>query len=60
MTIWDNIRYSVNVSKPAWILDRKKFCEGMPDLAILQRAIDEKVGGNSMDHTSNNGKKTLS
>jgi hypothetical protein len=44
MTVWDNVRYSVDVSKPAWILDRKKFCEGMPDLAILQRAIDEKVG----------------
>jgi hypothetical protein len=52
MTIWDNIRYSVNVSKPAWILDRKKFCEGMPDLAILQRAIDEKVGVDSMANSA--------
>jgi hypothetical protein len=52
MTIWDNIRYSVDVSKPAWILDRKKFCEGMPDLAILQRAIDGKIGVDSMAHSA--------
>jgi hypothetical protein len=59
MTVWDNIRYSVNVSKPAWILDRKKFCEGMPDLAILQRAIDEKVGEFYGPHL-NNSVKALS
>ena len=42
MALWDNIRYSVRPSRPVWVLDRKKFYEGVPDLAILERAIDEK------------------
>jgi hypothetical protein len=43
LALWDNIRYGVRPSKPTWILDRKKFYEGVPDLAVLQRAIDERA-----------------
>ena len=39
----DNIRYKVRPSVPVWILDREKFCEGVPDLADLQNAIDGKM-----------------
>jgi hypothetical protein len=43
LSLWDNIRYSVRPSKPAWILDRKKIGEGVPNLTDLQNAIDEKI-----------------
>ena len=44
-SVWDNVRYRVQMrpSIPAWILDRKKICDGIPDLRDLQRAIDEKL-----------------
>ena len=44
-SVWDNLRYRVQVrpSVPAWILDRKKICDGVPNLSDLQRAIDEKL-----------------
>jgi hypothetical protein len=42
MALWDNIRYGVRASRPAWILDRKKIGEGVLDLNVLQNAIDEK------------------
>jgi hypothetical protein len=44
MAFWDNIRYGVRPSRPTWVLDRRKFCDGLPDLAALQSAIDEKMG----------------
>jgi hypothetical protein len=43
VALWDNIRYGVRVSKPAWILDRKKIGEGVLNLEDLQNAIDEKM-----------------
>ena len=44
-TVWDNLRYSVQVRPPlpAWIVDRKKICDGVPELADLERVIDEKL-----------------
>jgi hypothetical protein len=42
--LWDIIRYGARASNPVWLLDRKKFCDGLPDLAALQNAIDEKIG----------------
>jgi hypothetical protein len=43
LSLWENIRYGARASRPTWILDRKKFCDGLPDLMALQRAIDEKI-----------------
>jgi hypothetical protein len=45
LAVWDNIRYRVQVKPPlpAWILDSKKICDGVPELADLERAIDEKL-----------------
>jgi hypothetical protein len=43
LALWDNIRYGVRASKPAWILDRKKIGEGVLNLTDLQNAIDEKM-----------------
>ena len=40
---WDNIRYKVRPFVPVWVLDREKFCEGVPDLADLQNAIDSRM-----------------
>ncbi|MDR1649610.1 MAG: hypothetical protein LBR71_05055 [Synergistaceae bacterium] len=40
---WDNIRYKVRPFVPVWILDRKKICEGLPDLAELRKTIDGKM-----------------
>ena len=44
-SVWDNVRYKVQMcpSLPAWIVDRKKICDGIPKLADLERAIDEKL-----------------
>ena len=43
LAFFDNIRYHVRPSRPTWILNRKKICEGIPDLAVLQEAIDETL-----------------
>ncbi|NLL36865.1 MAG: hypothetical protein GX256_05010 [Fretibacterium sp.] len=43
LNLLDNIRYNIRPSRPAWILARKKFCEGIPDLAVLQDAIDALI-----------------
>ena len=40
LALWDNIRFRVRPSKPAWILENKKLFEGIPELDDLQRAID--------------------
>jgi hypothetical protein len=39
LALWDNIRYNVRASRPTWVLDGKKFCDGLPDMAALQIAI---------------------
>jgi hypothetical protein len=43
LTFWDDIRFRVRTATPAWILNRKKFCDGVPTLAALQNAIDASV-----------------
>jgi hypothetical protein len=43
LSFWEYIRYGARASRPTWLLDRKKFCDGLPDLAALQSAIDEKI-----------------
>ena len=40
LSFFDNIRYRIRPSRPTWILQRKKFCDGIPDLATLEKAID--------------------
>jgi hypothetical protein len=45
LSLWENIRYGARASRPTWVLDGKKFCDGLPDLASLQSAIDEKIPG---------------
>ena len=44
-SVWDNLRYKVQVRPPlpAWVVDRKKICDGIPKLADLEREIDEKL-----------------
>ena len=40
LAFWDNIRFRIRPSTPAWILGGKKIFEGVPDLADLQRVLD--------------------
>ena len=44
-SVWDNVRYKVQMrpSLPAWVVGRKKICDGIPELADLEHAIDEKL-----------------
>jgi hypothetical protein len=44
LALWDNIRYGVRASRPTWVLDRRKFCDGLPDMTALQTAIDAELG----------------
>ncbi|MDR3230155.1 MAG: hypothetical protein LBT65_01830 [Synergistaceae bacterium] len=39
-SLWDNIRFRVRASRPTWVLNRKKFCDGIPSLTDLENAID--------------------
>jgi hypothetical protein len=39
LTWWDDIRFGVRPATPAWILNGKKLCDGVPSLAVLQDAI---------------------
>ncbi|MDR1978084.1 MAG: hypothetical protein LBQ42_05055 [Synergistaceae bacterium] len=43
IAFWDNIRYGIRPSTPAWILGRKKIFEGVPDLEKLQSALDAEL-----------------
>ena len=43
LTLWYYIRYKVSASLPAWVLDRKKIFDGIPEWADLERMIDEKL-----------------
>jgi hypothetical protein len=40
LAFWDNIRFRVCPSTPAWILENKKFFEGIPELDTLLETID--------------------
>lgn len=40
LALWDNIRFRIRPSRPAWILENKKLFEGIPELGELQSAID--------------------
>ena len=44
-SVWDNLRYKVQMRPPlpAWVVDRKKICDGIPKLDELKREIDEKL-----------------
>jgi|GEM_PF-2764968 hypothetical protein len=44
-SVWDNVRYKVQMRPPlpAWVVDRKKICDGIPKLVDLERAIDERL-----------------
>ena len=43
LSLWHHIRYKLNPSLPAWVLDRKKIFDGVPELSDLEHAIDEKL-----------------
>jgi hypothetical protein len=47
LTLWDNIRYQVRPARPVWVLDRQKICDGLPELADLQEAIDKKLANSA-------------
>lgn len=40
LALWDNIRFRIRPSRPAWILENRKCFEGIPDLDELQNLID--------------------
>jgi len=52
LSVWDNVRYRVQVMPPvpAWILDGKKICDGVPKLADLENAINDKLHLNPQLH----------
>ena len=41
--LWDNIRFNVRPSRPAWILGRRKIFEGIPRIEELQNIIDAEL-----------------
>ncbi|MDO4785462.1 MAG: hypothetical protein Q4A13_00855 [Fretibacterium sp.] len=43
LAFFDNIRYRVRPSRPTWILDRDKICDGIPRLETLMEAIDRRL-----------------
>ncbi|MDR1730781.1 MAG: hypothetical protein LBR61_01670 [Synergistaceae bacterium] len=43
MALWDIFRFRVRASRPTWVLDNRKFCDGIPSLASLQETIDAKI-----------------
>ena len=47
LSFWYYLRYKVSRSLPAFVLDRKKIFDGVPELADLERAIDEKLAWKS-------------
>jgi hypothetical protein len=43
IALWDIIRYQVRPSRPAWVLNRKKFSEGIPEFEELRNKIEEAL-----------------
>jgi hypothetical protein len=52
LALWDNFRFRIRPTVPAWILGREKIFEGIPDLDKLLEILDSEVERDSLPHSA--------